>query len=179
MMSTFTDQRDGEVYRTVEINGQTWLAENLRYKGPIKKFNNWTVEEKNFYFAPDGRTSNIKEYGCLYTWANALKAVPEGWHLPSKEDFNNLLKHSGSKKAKQFKALAAPDWNGDNSLGFGALPAGYWWYGYFDNFGYGVYFWSATEYGTDDAYDLCLNNNYVNVGHDYKNSANSVRCIKD
>lgn len=78
---TFTDPRDGNVYKTVEINGQVWLAENLRFEG---------VE----HYAPDGNEDNIATYGCLYEWEEAMEACPEGWHLPSKEELTNVLSRS-------------------------------------------------------------------------------------
>lgn len=178
MTNVFIDPRDKQVYRTVTIGNQIWLAENLRYKGPTQKFNNWAIEEKDFYYPPDGKQKNISNMGCFYTWKNALKAVPEGWHLPSKEDFISLLSYSGSDKAKQFQALAVPDWNGDNTLGFGAVPAG----GHYYLFSCCAYFWSITEVITGSAYAyyvLFLGDGYADVRSHHKDDAVSVRCIKD
>ena len=56
---TFTDARDGETYRTVKIGGQTWMAENLRFKA-------------DGCFAPDNDEANVKKFGRLYTWTTAL-----------------------------------------------------------------------------------------------------------
>lgn len=168
-MDTFTDPRDGNTYNAVEINGQVWLAENLRFKG---------VE----YHAPDGDEDNIIEYGCLYTWDNAMKACPEGWHLPSKEEYDNLLEYSGSDKSDQFKTLAALGWGGDNSLGFRVLPAGQWWKGNYYFFGINASVWSSTERKENSifrAYRLNVSESIICTDYIREATGLSVRCIKD
>lgn len=167
MSDVFIDPRDGNTYKTVEIGNQIWLAENLRFEG---------VE----FFAPDGDEENISEYGCLYTWDNALKAIPEGWHLPSKEDFENLVKYSDSKKIKHFKAFAALDWkNKDDSLGFRVMPSGGYYGNYHYDLGFYAIFWSTTELNTKRAYHWYFCPRYTDIDTSSKDCAYSVRCIKD
>ena len=175
-MNTFTDNRDGSIYETVKIGKQIWLAENLHYRGPVKRFNGWTVEEKDFYLPPNGQQKNISKYGCLYTWDNALKAVPEGWHLPQLKEFNDLLKYSGSIKVfVEFKALATPDWNGDNSLDFKVMPSGGYYGSYYHYFGSEAIFWLTTEV----PYYGHLGSGYADINMGCKDYAFSVRCVKD
>lgn len=165
---TFTDPRDGNVYKTVEINGQIWLAENLRFEGAK-------------HYAPDNYKRYIKKYGCLYKWEDAMRACPEGWHLPSKEEFNNLLNAAGSSDKERFKNLCAIEWEGKDSLGFKALPAGLHIGFDYSNFGFGSYFWSSTEcraYG-NEAYHLIIEPDEAILTDGSENSAYSVRCIKD
>ena len=179
-MNTFTDPRDGEVYKTVKIGNQIWLAENLRYRGPVKKIDGWTIEEKYFYYPPDMRPSNIKEYGCLYTWETALKACPDGWRLPTKDEFKALLTYVGSDISTRSQNLHATTWkSGADKYGFSALPAGYYYGGYYGHFGDYAFFWSATEVDCGSAYRLVLGSDYACVGNDLKGGAFSVRCIKD
>lgn len=71
----FTDSRDGKKYRTVKIGDQIWMAENLNYSSG-------TCYKKE--------DANCDRYGRLYTWKDALDASPEGWHLPSKEEWQTL-----------------------------------------------------------------------------------------
>lgn len=78
--SSFIDIRNWVIYETIEINGEIWMAENLRYnpsKGSYIYDNDPSMEDK---------------YGRLYTWEEALHACPQGWRLPTSEEWQNLEK---------------------------------------------------------------------------------------
>jgi len=118
--STFTDSRDGYTYKTVTIGKQVWLAENLRFKceGAI---------------ALEGKDENIKLYGYLYNSEAIKKAIPEGWHLPSIEEFKTLKKTvkrlTKCEKDCEGKELKSKEgWIGKlgtDTFGFNLLPGGY------------------------------------------------------
>ena len=59
---TFTDARDGETYRTIQIGNQVWMAENLRFK-------------TDGSYAPNNDESNVAKFGRLYTWTKAPQKV--------------------------------------------------------------------------------------------------------
>ncbi len=112
-MNTLTDARDGNTYRTVVIGDQCWMAENLRYLpavSPITRralWKPWQRVQNNsrtqpYYYVYDyhGRrvnaakaTANYRHYGVLYNWPAALAACPAGWHLPTDEEWTQLVNY--------------------------------------------------------------------------------------
>ncbi|MDY6332654.1 MAG: fibrobacter succinogenes major paralogous domain-containing protein [Fibrobacter sp.] len=198
---TMTDSRDGLTYKTVTIGTQTWMAENLNY------------ETENSYCYKDN-ASNCSKYGRLYIWAAAMDSVgtwstngkgcgygttcsptypvrgicPEGWHLPTKADFETLFTAVGGKSIAAQKLKSTTGWTtyrgitNEDAFAFSALPAGFRLDdGYFSSEGYDAFFWSSTEYGSDFAYYVGLgyNDGDASLGSSYKSYGFSVRCLKD
>lgn len=175
--NTFTDPRDGQVYKTVKIGNQVWLAENFRYKCDGS-------------YAYDDDNKNIKKYGRLYTWDAAMKCAPPGWHLPSREEWNNLQGYvEANANAEAGTALKSETgwekWDGvpqgTDEFGFCALPAGYRNYiGDFRVLGKYAFFWSSTERFDIGAYHRNLGNLEDFVESWYgKANALSVRLLRD
>ncbi len=178
---------EGKEYKTVVINCQTWMAENLatatgRDGSELKCY------KKNKKYK--------EQYGCLYTWSDARKACPTGWHLPAKKDFDDLLAAAGTNAADRSQNLRAASFDGNDKLKFAALPGGYHTY-IFDKYEHvddiGL-FWSGTEQinGITDAYALSVHPAYVEHGDPDVHMPEeavvvsfdrpdgiSVRCIKD
>lgn len=167
---SFTDARDGETYRTIQIGSQVWMAESLRFKA-------------DECYAPDNEEANVKKFGRLYTWDTALKVAPEGWHIPSDNEWRLLMDYV-SKSAKnandELRSNCLWENPGSDSFGFFALPAGYRFNsGVFCQFGKRVRFWCNTDYGPHNAYRFSLTNEAADIEGIYKSDALSIRCVKD
>ncbi|MFA6484052.1 MAG: FISUMP domain-containing protein [Bacteroidales bacterium] len=206
---TFNDSRDKHEYKWVQISTQTWMAENLAYL-PLVSVGQFTTEWETIpkYFVYDYQgtsvsaamaSSNYRIYGVLYNWAAAKVACPNGWHLPTNEEWNimeiflgmdpiyadSLSLRSSGDVAKKLKTKTgwAKNGGGDNSSGFSALPAGGRWYngGDFLSLGSVAEFWSASEYGDWYAMARYLHYQYDGMfwAGDFRSNGNSVRCLKD
>ena len=100
--NTFTDSRDGKVYKTVTIGEQVWMAENLAYLPSVVGPATGSTTEPHYYvYGYDGtdveaakaqtKSTNIyTTYGVLYNWPAAMTACPSGWHLPSDAEWTQL-----------------------------------------------------------------------------------------
>lgn len=171
--STMTDSRDGQIYKTVKIGDQIWMAENL----------NFEVDSSYCY---NDSAKYCTKYGRLYSWVAANRACLDGWHLPTIDEFETLLATVGKQSIAGKKLKSASGWNNDGNgtddFGFTALPAGIW-YGkdkYYNYEGHHANFWSSIKNGSDSA-------DYVNMFYGYdsvhvfvhdKNDGMSVRCLK-
>ena len=124
---TFTDPRDKKTYRTIKINGQVWMSENLNYAAENSKCHN-------------DSTAYCDKYGRLYDGETAKKSCPAGWHLPNNAEWERLfnsadgpigLRSFGGKNTAGKFLKAADGWdnqdsrnfgNGTDKFGFSALP---------------------------------------------------------
>jgi len=102
---SFTDSRDGKVYKTVKIGTQVWMAENLAYK-PNEGRYIWDQRDSGY----------VAKYGYLYEHNTALKIVPSGWHLPSNKEWKTLYDFLGGHSKKVRAALMAGGTSGFNAL---------------------------------------------------------------
>jgi uncharacterized protein (TIGR02145 family) len=174
--SAFTDARDGRVYKTVTIGEQTWMGENLAFK------------TQSGYSVYDGVNDYAKTHGYLYTWEAATKACPDGWHLPSMQEWWNLsnflggdevsggkLKHAGTTSWK------SPNAGATNSSGFTALPSGRSGDKAMEYFGNATYFWTNVD--DDDVTSWCgelkTSGENLSLYPVEKKNGFSVRCIKN
>ena len=193
---SIVDSRDGQVYKTVKIGDQVWMAQNLNYADSVK-----TPSLKGRSWCFENDSTNCLTYGRLYTWAAAVDSqgiCPEGWHLPNKSEWELLVETVGSQSGSKLKSLAgwSYDGNGVDEFGFSALPAGYRLYAEslecgpiktsrcasneFVGIGIDANLWTATEYNTKEAY-------YFHLGDDREDAllkpheqtyGISVRCVK-
>ena len=175
-ITTIIDPRDGQVYPTIQIGTQCWMQKNMNYQTG----NSWCYDNKK---------SNCDTYGRLYNWETALTVCPNGWHLPSDEEWTTLTDFLGGKdiaggKMKETGTLywESPNKGATNSSGFTALPGG----NRHENGGFVSlmlmdYFWLSSEYSFTNAYNVGLA--YYSEGsgltNNEKTSGFSCRCIKD
>jgi len=182
-IGTFTDPRDGKVYQTIEIGDQQWMAENLAY-----------VPSSGNYWAYENDIANVETYGYLYDWQTALNVCPTGWHVPSDEEWTELIDHLGGSSIAGGKLKAtgtieagtglwyAPNTGATNQTGFAALPGGaLYGIGTFDRIGFGGYWWTATEDGTGSVWVRHMedDNGSVDRYSYFEELGISVRCIMD
>jgi len=200
------DWNDGDSYETVQIGTQLWMKENLK----VTHYNDgtaiptghsnweWGNLSTDAYAIYDDNTSNAEIYGNLYNWYavdDSMGICPEGWHVPSYEEWGILTDYLGGAAGGKMKEAGTEHWNSPNTgatneSGFTGLPAGYRSngdgviiegdYGYMGSLGY---FWSSTETNSYDVWHLTLNYNNSNVAQ-YSYLLNrrigfSVRCLGD
>ena len=190
-----TDSRDGKAYKITVIGSQTWFAQDLNYNALGSKcYNN--------------SDSNCDTYGRLYDWSTAMGLnasynnsswdgndamhrgiCPEGWHIPSDDDWDILMDYADSSVAGT-KLKAASGWrnyndgdngNGTDDYGFTALSGGNFSESSFNGVGTLSHWWSATERDASTAYYQDLHNSYSDVrkANESKSSLYSVRCVQD
>lgn len=153
----------GKEYKTLKINNQLWMAENLSLlvKG------SWFYDDNAIYGA---------EFGRLYTWQAAMDACPEGWRLPTLEDWEKMLQGWGGETT-----AFSPLLKGGES-GFDALFAGYRTVkGDFLSLKRAADFWTGTEAGDANAwlFYLIYKKDKVFKIIDDKRCGFSVRFLKD
>jgi uncharacterized protein (TIGR02145 family) len=199
---TFTDTRDGKKYKTTKIGEQVWMAENLNYKVNGSKC--YGEDDEEITLSSSEMQANCDKYGRLYDWATAMKACPNGWHLPSNAEWDKLYRFADGTSGTEspYKSETAGKYlkskegwkksgNGEDKFGFSALPGGFgspsesffhvgggghWWSGSFHSFG-DSYLWgdSFSVYGR-----------YMGYGYEYallriyiEFFLFSVRCVED
>jgi uncharacterized protein (TIGR02145 family) len=189
----FTDTRDGQSYKIGKIGKQIWFLENLSYIPKGIKFNYKSLKEPCYYIhsnngiiVTESKAEGFyAQYGVLYNWPAAKIACPEGWHLPSDEEWQELTNFLGAEASIKMRSTSG--WskysNGTNSSGFNAIPGGK---SYTDGgsnlYGHATSFWSLSYYPMKYlAYVRTLKYNKVDVLRETNklDAANSVRCIKD
>ena len=190
--STFTDERDGTVYKKVTIGEQTWMAENLNYDAGVNGGDNGRC----YKYSAD----SCAKYGRLYNWSTAMGGTvsssanpsgiqgvcPAGWHLPSDAEWTQLTDFVGDESTAGKKLKSTSGWNDDrygsgtDDYGFSALPGGAFSIGLFTGSGDIGTWWSATEYelNADNAFVRWLDEDMLNVDR-IKILELSVRCVQD
>ena len=207
---TFIDSRDGNEYDWIKLGDQIWMAENLAYLPSVSPPSPGSYSV-GYYYVMNYFGSNVEEakatnnyntYGVLYNWAAATNACPDGWHLPSDEEWKDLeifvgmspvsADNEGYRGTNQGSQLAgnASLWI-DNILeenvafgssGFEALPGSHRRAtGSFAEIGYSALWHCSSEYSSTLSWYRNINNSNTAVHRSYnrKDNAYSVRCVMD
>lgn len=181
---------DGNVYNTVTIGNQVWMAENLRVTHAPD-------ERDIFYFEYNDDSSDALTFGRLYEWTYAMHTsteegaqgiCPDGWHIPSDAEWNELATTlgganiaGGKMKTTGNEYFLSPNTGATNTSGFNARAAGEWdGAKYWLRGKYSIY-WSSTSTGDNTAlYRYLSYQDRKLTSYDYyKNLAYSVRCVKN
>jgi uncharacterized protein (TIGR02145 family) len=195
--ATVTDA-DWNVYNTIQIGTQTWMAENLKttsfFNGEqianVEDNLIWANYTLDAYCWYKNDISYKTNYGVLYNWyaVNTGKLCPRGWHVPSSAEFTTLITFLGGEGAAGGKLKESgsvhwltPNTGADNESGFSALPGGYLPYGDFMSFRTAGYWWSSTESNSNSASFMLMqsNNESASITDGVKTNGMSVRCIKN
>jgi len=201
---TITDV-DGNVYNTIAVGTQTWMAENLK----TTKYNDNTaiplvadtpawaaLSTPGYSWYNNDEATYKKESGALYNWyaldeaSNGGKNVcPAGWHIPTDAEWTTITdfldgdrEAGGKMKEKGTVHWISPNTGATNESGFTALPCGGRYYnGTFSAMGSIGGWWSSTELLTASARGRYLYYNYSLIyrGSGSKRDGFSVRCLKD
>ena len=204
---TMTDERDGKVYRTVQIGDQVWMAENLNFdpgqggSGDDKYDWSWCYNNE---------PKNCDVGGRLYTWAAAMDSVktgcgygptwrcsatlpvqgicPKGWHLPENVEWGTLFEAVGGSNGAGTALKSQCGWYRNctetDAFGFSVPPAGFrCGYNQYRNFSYDgsyAYFWCSTYYDNKaNVMYLTAGSGMARMSDNGKESGSSVRCVKD
>jgi|GEM_PF-920486 len=190
-VGTLTDIRDGQIYPAAAVGGQVWMAKNLNFPG---------TESEAIGVCYDLDAANCSKYGRLYGWTEAMGVAsvydstrlsrsgtefrgicPEGWHLPSKLEFDTLIAFADAFGGGA--GLRSVNWGGVDRWGFAAVGAGAMAKGaslgsYLEVFDW---LWSADEY--DDTLSSAIQINSEAEGGNafgmiqFKKFQYSIRCV--
>jgi uncharacterized protein (TIGR02145 family) len=221
----FAECRDqsGKGYAAVRIGDQVWMAENLAYLPAVSPPSDGSNIDKYYYVyryysnnvAEAKALDTYSEYGVLYNWAAAVNggvgsnsvpsgvqgACPDGWHIPSDEEWKVLERNLGMDEAEVSKTgwrnsgtaggklkeagnahWANPNTGADNSTGFAALPGGNRvGGGYFNYMPLSGSYWTCSEAGSIVAWLRHFYHTHDGVDRQnyQRRDGLSVRCVKN
>lgn len=173
------------------------MAENLAYIDDSELSTSQFVYEYTGNNASEAKANeNYNNYGVLYTFESAEKSIPNGWHLPTDEEWKTLelylgmtneeVDSKGSRGNKSYKLMEKDLWIDvsfeiTNETKFNARPAGYRnSRGNFGSITKRTVYWGAKDSAEDVTGRAIFNSNTkINRSKANKLSAYSVRCIKD
>lgn len=207
ILGILVDNRENEPrhYITTKVGQQIWMAENLAYLPVVNSpVENSLTDPKYYVYGYNGtdiekakQSENFRIYGALYNWPAAINACPEGWHLPTNDDWEELAEYISDQNGGfvhrddywinvGLYLKSASRWlangNGNDEFGFSGLPAGFTGVnGVFYNIEKDGYWWSASELNSSYAWyrHLVFSTTSFFRGNYTKNLGYCVRCLKN
>jgi uncharacterized protein (TIGR02145 family) len=180
--NNLTDIRDNQVYKTVQIGSQCWMAEDLNYgiEIPVTQDQRDNCIPEKYSLHPSPLTTHS-----FYQWDELMQYdntpadqgfCPPAWHIPTENDWNTLFAHY-INNGFAGSPLKYSGYSGFNALLSGSRHIDKSW----DFQGFATFFWSSTSYGGYKAWAHGMNDPdpSVSVYPASKANAFSVRCIKD
>jgi len=194
---------DGNIYQTVKIGDQWWMAENLKvthYRNGdtipnVTESSQWINLSTGAYCAYNNNEANAEIYGYLYNWFavnDDRNIAPDGWHIPTVDEWKILVDFLGGYEVAGGKMKEAgtlywnqPNTDATNESGFNALPGGMR-LGEDEFFtsirAYG-FWWTVTEFQgmATHAYNKYLKSHtgMISTNTYGKKNGYSIRCVKD
>ena len=178
---TFTDERDGQVYKYTTIGDQVWMAENLNYDAPYSHcediFDDSCKTFGRFYSFFKG--GNIDFYTRQLDASLLDSTCPDGWHIPSEEEWRSLFQIMGKNSVAKLKG--EDYWGyyrreGEDSCAFGVLPSGKFGYSGVHSLFLLTVFASSTLISDTEQVAILFESD-ISFGTDELKM--SVRCVKD
>jgi uncharacterized protein (TIGR02145 family) len=191
---------DGNIYATVKIGDQWWMAENLKvthYRNGneipnVTDTSEWRGLFTGAYCNYDNNPANAAVYGHLYNWYAAHGSgiiAPAGWHVPTDDEWQTLADYLGDIATAGGKLKEAgtahwtsPNTGATNETRFTALPGGVRFDdGSFLDIHLGTAFWAVTQNADHGAFYRSLNYDDAEFLRDFwpLRDGVSIRCIKD
>lgn len=205
------DSRDSHVYKTVQIGNKVWMAENLNYNYTQK-----TNGRDSSCYCYNDLPSYCNRYGRLYLWSAVMDSAarfseegkdcgngvkcsvngnvrgpcPRGWHIPSRQDFDDLIAASDPEHAHKYTDsdyiedgsffLSTMTPHGIDDFGLSLLYAGFESdFPIYDGLGERTSLWSSSESDEISAACFFVANGIVSLGSCDKDVGWSVRCVQD
>jgi uncharacterized protein (TIGR02145 family) len=191
---------DGNTYKLITINGQQWIAENLK----TTKYNDgssiplvtdgatWSGLNSDAYCWYNNDSGNKADYGALYNWyaVSSGKLAPSGFRVATQTDYDNLIAFIGSTSdaGGKLKETGTSHWNTPNTsatddYGFAGRGAGVRTSsdGSFLSFKNTLALWANTSVSiiTSKSYILSYSAATISPNNNYIQSGYSVRCVRD
>ena len=179
---TFTDARDGQVYKYTTIGNQVWMAENLKFNAPYSL----CYDEIDGFCETFGRFYSLHENGeflGLFDQELLDTICPAGWHVPSVDEWKMLANRMGEGKNAARRLKSSSDYGEKYKLGsddceFSSLPAGHWLKnGDISGENMISVYWTSTATGYGGSFYCWISSS--GIAFDINQPKMSIRCVKN